>query len=203
METTLGCRIASAAILDRDYRSQAECDILVKKCRAFCRIAVIHECKEIENFLLVPEAIDRAAGRKVADQNKRTDKQQQYQALASNTLDEFSSANKTRVTSRYLAMRRKFERSSSPSMDETTSNEAALEELRDLWSDDVMRLKVIPGKDALSYINRSLQDSYSVSVTPTSIIDAMRVSEVPESMRDLLGILADFGKSAIESKSSD
>lgn len=197
IETTLGCKIDSAAVLDRDYRSQAECDTLVEGCKAFCRIAVIHECKEIENFLLVPEAIDRAADRKVVDQKKRTGKKQQYRAFASKTLEDFASDIKTHVTSRYLAVRRKYDRSRSSHLDETTSNEAALEELDDLWSDDVMRLKVIPGKDALSYINRCLQDLYSVSVTPTSIIDAMHKNEIPESMCDLVGILADFGKAPI------
>lgn len=68
IETTLGGKIAAAVILDRDYRSQAECDSISQACEECCNLVRIHARKEVENFLLVPEAIDRAAERRVEDQ---------------------------------------------------------------------------------------------------------------------------------------
>ncbi|MGB6541297.1 MAG: ATP-binding protein [Xanthobacteraceae bacterium] len=70
METTLGGKIAAAAILDRDYRSDVELSAIAKECSSFCELVAIHESKEIENFLLVPAAIDRAATRRINDQCK-------------------------------------------------------------------------------------------------------------------------------------
>lgn len=64
IETTLGSKIITAAILDRDYRSDEECEVIANECRNFCDFVVIHQRKEIENFLLVPSAIDRAINKK-------------------------------------------------------------------------------------------------------------------------------------------
>ena len=195
METTLGGAITAFAILDRDYRSQAECDAVVTACKEFCSLAVVHGCKEIENFLLVPSAVDRAAKRKVVDRNKRTGNDQTYEPCAGDILENFSSEVRTFVTSRYLAMRRRFEKSHSPGTAETTSNETALSELEQLWNDDPIRLKIIPGKDALSFFNRSLEERYGISVTPTAIVVAMRREEVPKEMCELIESLLIFARS--------
>jgi hypothetical protein len=72
METTLGAKIVAAAILDKDYRSDEERKSIIDACGSFCEYVTIYERKEIENFLLVPAALDRAAERRIADQAKRT-----------------------------------------------------------------------------------------------------------------------------------
>lgn len=53
---------------------------------------------------------------------------------------------------------------------------------------------IIPGKDAFSDINKYLQDKFNISVTPTSVIEAMKVDEIPLEMRNLLNKLNDFSK---------
>lgn len=60
MELTLGEKISAAVVFDRDYRSQEECESIKVACEKFCDLAKLHDCKEIENFLLVPSALDRA-----------------------------------------------------------------------------------------------------------------------------------------------
>jgi energy-coupling factor transporter ATP-binding protein EcfA2 len=72
MEATIGGEIHAAAILDRDYRSNTECDSIVERCKSFCDYVTIYKRKEIENFLLVPAAINRASERKIADRRRRT-----------------------------------------------------------------------------------------------------------------------------------
>ena len=194
IETTIGGSIASAAILDRDYRSQVECEAITKDCEQFCSLTHIHKCKEIENFLLVPNALDRAAGRRLMDSNKRTGKNQVYKSCSEDILQEFSSRKKTFVTSRYLAIRQKFDKVQSPGTAETTSSEAALVELEELWKDNTKKFSILPGKEALSNINQRIQERYGVSITPTAIIDAMRIEEIPEEMRYLIDSLSDFSK---------
>lgn len=192
MEETLGEAIAAAAILDRDYRSQAECDAIDAECKAFCSLSVVHRCKEIENFLLVPAAIDRVAERRVKERNRRTGSTRAYEPCAESVLADFASEMERGVTARYLAARRQFEKSHSPGTDETSLNEATLKEFGQLWTDGHSQLRIIPGKDAMSTINRSLQERYGVSVTPTAIIDAMRTDEIPKEMRDLIDSLSIF-----------
>lgn len=197
MEETLGGAIAAVAILDRDYRSQAKCDAVAAACREFCSLAIVHGRKEIENFLLVPSAIDRVAERRVAERNRRTDNDQTYEPCAEQLLVDFASKMKTFITSRYLAERRQFERSHSPGTDETTSDEVGLNELEQLWTDSHARLMIVPGKDALSYINKSLQERHGVSVTLTAIIDAMRTEEIPKEMCNLIASLSSFANSRL------
>jgi predicted ATPase len=186
METTLGKKVSAAAILDKDYRSDAERKAITDDCSSFCNSVTIHTCKEIENFLLVPAAIDRAAARKVADRAKRTGIEQTYIPVANSILEAFSVQRRSHVTAQYLAYRRRFERTHAPNLDEATVNEAALNEFDSCWNDSSARLKVIPGKEALGVLNRSLQGKYGVNLTPTAIIDAMTMDEVPEEMRDLI-----------------
>jgi predicted ATP-dependent endonuclease of OLD family len=109
IETTLGGKIAAAAILDRDYRSQAECEEISRACGDFCDLVRIHDCKEVENFLLSPPAIDRAAARRVADRTKRGRHEQSFAPCARTLLDDFADGRKTYVTSQYLAFRRRFQ----------------------------------------------------------------------------------------------
>lgn len=198
METTLGAKIRAAAIFDKDYRSDEECKFVASQCRGFCDLVVVHERKEVENFLLVPTAIDRAAEKKNTDQVRRGGKIIKYVAEAEEDLENFARASKAYVTSQYLAERRRFERKKAKGMGDAAMNEAVLNEFETLWRDAESRLKIVPGKEALSVPNRGLQDRYGISVTPTAIIDVMRSGEVPDEMRDLIKRIAEFAASSVE-----
>ena len=195
METTLGGKIVAATILDRDYRSQSECESVTKACGKFCDVVRVHACKEIENFLLVPSAIDRAAAAKVADRAKRTGKALEYVPCAESLLEEFADEKRNYVTSRCLAARGKFEKLVSPGTDQATANEAALAEFSSRWDDPTERLRMIPGKEAISFLNQQIQDRYAVTITPTAIIDAMTRDEIPDEMKGLIDELNNFAKS--------
>ncbi len=94
--------------------------------------------------------------------------------------------------SQYLAERRRFERVHSPTTHEATINETALNEFEESWKIVPKRLAIIPGKEAISFLNQHLQDEYGVSLTPTAIIDAMRVDEIPVEIQKLVRELSKF-----------
>jgi hypothetical protein len=194
METTLGGRILAAAVLDKDYRSETERDSIVQECKKFCSLVAIHYCKEIENFVLVPSAIDRAAERKVIDQARRSGKTGKiaFAPFAEVFLDEFAQRKKSYVQAQYLAFRRAYERQQSSSIHEATFGEAIINEFEELWKAKPTRLTVVPGKEALSAINAYLQDKFDVNITPTSIVDAMTAGEIPKEMKLLLADLGAF-----------
>jgi hypothetical protein len=142
--------------------------------------------------------MDRAAARKVADQARRTGVEKTYCGDAAVLLDNFANERKSYVTSQYVAARTRFERTNSPGLDHATVTEAALKELESCWNDRASRLQVIPGKEALSMFNQSLQNEYGVSVTPTAIVDAMGLDEIPNEMRTLLEDISGFARSNVE-----
>lgn len=195
METTLGGSIGTAAVLDKDYRSKAECLAIESTCAEFCDLVVVHGCKEVESFLLVPEALDRAARRRYADRERRTGKTSSYEDIASSVLLEFAASQKSYVTSQYLASQRRFVRVAHPSRDEATTNQAALDEFEREWEHEKRQLEIVPGKEALGFLNQRLQDRFGISITPTAIIDAMHPHEIPQQVSDLLARLGEFSKS--------
>lgn len=195
METTIGGNIQSFLILDRDYRSDRERKAIVEQCQTFCDQVIIHERKEIENYLLVPSALDRAIARRVEDHTKRTGIIKEITVHAEASLREYSSGVNSYVMAQHLARRRAFEAKNSIGTDEGTFNEETLNSFQQRWEIERQFLGMIPGKEALSYLNKKLQEEMGISVTPTSIIDAMPLADVPEEMRELISKIAEFAES--------
>ncbi len=193
METTLGGRILAAAVLDKDYRSEKERKWIEKECGSFCDLATIHRSKEIENYLLVPDAINRSAERKISDQAKRSGKSATtFIPFAAEFLDGFCQEKKSYIQAQYLATRRRFEKGGGSSIDDATFNEEVLNEFEKLWETPDSRLLIVPGKEALGAMNKRLQGLYGVNITPTSIVDVMKINEISMEMEQLIKSLGSF-----------
>jgi hypothetical protein len=67
----------------------------------FVNYILIHKRKEIENFLLAPDSIDRALRKRTADRARRSGGSTSYKPFAKIILDSFSQAKKTYVASQY------------------------------------------------------------------------------------------------------
>ncbi len=189
----LGDDVRAGIVLDRDFRSDEECAAIQAKCEAFCDFIFIYRCKEIENLLLVPEAVDRAARRLVEENARRTGQGTHYVDQCATILDAFIDGKKYYVESRYIASYQRFVHGAAPRIANATNTERALEAFESEWANGARRRReLIPAKDALSAINQHLQDNYSVNVSATSIISAMHVDEIPSEMRRLLNQLSKF-----------
>jgi hypothetical protein len=195
MEATIG-GVRAIAILDRDFSSDEECRHVIQEIESVCDHVIIHNCKEIENYLLVPAAIDRAATRRIMDQARRTCKSLTYQSSAADMLRELAEEEKAHIISQYIYFRKQFEKKQKTGRHESKIMQSALKEIECLWRSEDDRLRVLPGKKALAHINGVLQERYSVNVTPTSIIDAMMVDEVPQEMRRIISCIADWSDNA-------
>ena len=192
MELTLGLTVCAAAILDRDYRSDAECKEIETQTNLFTEFAHVHRRKEIENFLLVPKAIDRAASRRVADRANRKNEVVQYTDDAEALLMEFAASKRSFVAGQHTTLYRRFKKRHVPaSYDEVLSQES-YEWFESRWKSSLDVLALIPGKEALSFINNKLREKYGVNLTTTAIIDAMKIEEVPEEMKLLIEKMKDF-----------
>ena len=189
----LGGEVRAAIVLDRDFRSDDECSVIEARCRAFCEFAAIHRCKEMESFLLIPEAIDRAARRLVRERARRTGQDMQYVGECSEILDAFADGQRSYVESQFIASHQRFALAGAPRQADATATQKALEAFESDWAKGAKRRReLVPAKDALSAVNRHLQEAYGVNVTATSIINAMHAEEIPTEMRELLNRLAEF-----------
>ena len=201
MEITLGSQIHAIAVLDRDFRSEEERKSVEETCRSFCEHVFIHKKKEVENFLLVPEAMDRAAKRRLVDQARRGGAARpEYAEMAQNVLEVFCQERRSYIAAQYVAFRKQYQRGKNSSIHDATITEIALKEFDEAWGHPESRLSMVPGKEALAYFNRNLQDSYGVNLTPTNIVGAMSINEIPEEMRDLIGEVQRFSREDVSTE---
>ena len=197
IEATLGVQILKAVIFDRDFRSDEEVEQQLRRLRAFASVAHIHECKEIENYVLVPRAIQRAIARRIQERATRTGSATQSCGDVEKTLFALTDIMKSRINAQFISKREKYFRKASPKLDPATITENSLEEFETIWHDLGGRLRIVPGKELIAALNRQLQDRYSVTVTSSAIVGAMRKDEIPQSMLSLLSRLDDFRRAPV------
>lgn len=192
MELTLGGGLLKAVIFDRDYRSEEEVSNTRAALQKFATLAHIHQRKELENYLLEISVIERALKAQVSEHNKRTGDDIHVDEEIRTLLWTISEPMKHKVSAQFQAKRSDFERAKSPGLNSATITQRLLDEFEDIWSDWERRRNVLPGKELLSALNRYIQDRYKVTLTPATIIGAMRTDEVPAEMRTLIEDLDRF-----------
>lgn len=191
MEITLGATVLKAVIFDRDYRSEREVDAVRVQLLKFAKVVHIHERKEIENYLLEGNALDRALKRRIEEHNRRTDTKVKCEKHAQELIQEMSDAMKHKVSAQFLARRAQAEKALNSALDPATITQRLLEEFDAIWGNWSQRLKVLPGKELLAQLNQHLQDKYGVTLTPRAIVYAMRPEEVPA---DLCVLIQDLDR---------
>jgi len=186
IEKTIGTKIVSAVIFDRDYRSDNEVNDEIKELSHGNVFVHIHSKKEIENFLLVPKAIEKAITNRIAEINMRTDKNLVFNENINDVLSELSNEFKNRTQAQLHSHRFKYEKSINPKHDESTIIEKILHDFDEIWDDFEKRLALLPGKDFLSRLNVYLQENYKITITQANIINAMTPSQIPKEMVELI-----------------
>lgn len=196
VETTLDAQVSAALIFDRDYRSDLEVDEELEELEKFCYYAHIHTKKEVENFVLVPEAIDRAIRRRAADRNRQIGESTAFnidvRALLSTLAEDF----KHDVQAEFLKRQFPYRRSSARSLDDSTITADLLAKFDSTWRDLDSRLSIVPGKSLFARLNAHLQENFKINITAASVIDCMQDPEISEEIKDILNSLEEFTKSA-------
>jgi hypothetical protein len=194
IETTLGTRVLTAAVFDRDYRSPEECKAELALLNKHCHMARIHSRKELENYLLVTEPLKRAIDRRVSERSRRIKKGLSFEKDVGQLLMDLTEPLRHRIQAKYLARRRQFERSRKTGADDSTIEEKLLKEFDQVWNDKSQRFVIVPGKETLSMLNTYLQKHYGITVSGSLIVDSFRKEEVPKEMAELLSAIDDFRK---------
>ena len=191
---SLGCEVDAAVVFDRDYRSDPEVELELSAMRNFCEFAHIHSRKEIENFLLVPTALERAIVERINEQSKRSGKPSEYSDHIEIHLIAITDAMKNDVLAQYLKRQQPYEKSIEKGLDDATITSRLLHKFELKWRNLQQRLEMVPGKEVLSRLNTLIQDNWSITITPNSIIQVMTESEVPEEMKGIIASLEAFAR---------
>lgn len=194
IEKTIGSKILSAVIFDRDFRSEEEVsndEKALKKGNVFVHI---HTKKEVENFLLIPTAIAKAIQIRINEINKRTGDSKKFDEDINELLFKICEQFKTRTQAQLQSHQFKYQKSINPKFDGSTIIEKILIEFNDLWDDADKKLSIVPGKDFLAALNFYLQENYKLSITQANIINAIDKNSIPNEMCDLIGKIDSFQK---------
>ena len=183
MELTLGSKLLKLVVFDRDYRSAEEADNIEEELREFCDFAVVHPCKEIENYVLVPHAVEVAINRRIREREVEGAPQTAACTNMEGVLMELSETLKSQVLSQQIDATQRFKKKTAPGINGATVSKQTMEAFEAVWPDFEHRMKIVPGKELLSLLNGYVQKEFKVSVTAGQIIDAMRPDEVPDDIQ--------------------
>ncbi len=192
MESTLGVAIGRAVIFDRDYRSIATVNSLIEEFSRSCSYVHIHDRKELENFLLSPDALERAIRARIQAKRDRGGQVIEFDWDISEKLTEISEEMKSDVFGQYNAHGVKDYREANPRVDVATASASVHRELERRWSEFDERLKIIPGKRLLSELNSRLQNEFGITITTNAVVSAMHVGDIPDEMSTLIAGLSRF-----------
>lgn len=178
MELTLGTKLLKFVIFDRDYRSTAEAQDITTQLQDFCWYAVVHNHKELENFLLHPEPLSRVVIAKARERNKDVDVVDLGPAAIERLLTRLSEPMKNKVQAQLIASSEHFERRQQSGLHASTIAESVMDQFDGAWQRFADRMRIVPGKEMLSVLNQYFQETYSCALTPGAIVQAFKVSEI-------------------------
>lgn len=191
MEQTLGSRLSKAVIFDRDFRCKEEAADIASNLSRFCSFAVVHNRKEIENYLLEPSAISQAIAKRLSGKGLPIP----VELLPENIptlLMSLTEPLKNEVQSQLVTSRQLFERKAQSGLHGSNSSKAAMDEFDEAWRSFEARMKVVPGKRVLSMLNEYLQRSHQCAVTPAAIIESSKKENIFEEVKILIEKLDQF-----------
>lgn len=193
MAAAVGATIHAAGVFDRDYRSLAEVKAVTSDLEATLDICFVLARKEIENYLLVPAAIQRAVD--AAVQKRQARGLPTTAPVVQETLTAVTAAMATDVRDQFVATL--IDHPGAKGFATVTKTRRANEAFDQAWASLEGRLEICPGKRVLSEMNRRLQAEAQLSVTTSAIVAAMRGNEVPSNMRAILRGLDQFRRKSL------
>lgn len=189
----LGAPLIIAAIYDRDYYCNEQISEVLDSLKTTLKFSYVHESKEIENYLLIPDALDRALSRLLSERSAREGRTLQVAPRSADLLREITEPFKDEIQSQIMARRWEYLRSSR--RDLADINRETMTWFAQRWKDLTLRLTIVPGKEVLAAFRGHVQTLLGVSLTDARIIDGMHKDDVPHDMRELLMALDEFRKS--------
>jgi hypothetical protein len=165
----LGNAVKIYVLLDRDYREDATIDTLRDALKGSDVNVHVWHRKEIESYLLVPQAIARASGLEVG--------------VVEQLMETTIQALRLDAQASFISRR---QQDAKRGTDYKTIVLAALPEFEHAWADLRERIKLVPPKDALAAIAREAQALGARPVSDRSISAAIRGNEVEEEMSRVL-----------------
>ena len=158
-------------ILDRDYDTEEKCEKTLLTAKDNYLQLIIWKRKEIENYLLIPQAIFRA----IKSESKNfVDFEIQFleiiESYKNYMLDQYS----------------EYVYEEDRSLAHSTCNKMARERLKREWTTIDNKIQIIPGKDALKKIREMIKKRYNSPCSNLDIIRQITSDEISDDIKTAL-----------------
>ncbi len=192
IEYTLGSKILKGVIFDRDYKSDEEIVAIEKKLSKITSFTHILRRKEIENYLLEIQPLEKAINSRIQSQNSQTGKDVKFTEDVRDILVSITDPLKHTTGAQYQTKRIEYRRKITPHVDEATIAAEIMKEFEYSWEDIDQRIRICPGKEIFSKLNEFLQENYKVSLTHKFVVSYFSSNDVPKEICDIVEILEEF-----------
>lgn len=172
----LGESLKIAVLLDRDYRTDEEIRIVKEKLRNDVDLVHVLKRKEIENYFIIPGAIEKAVFARLPNDVNDIDVKQ----LILEVTDDLKEDTKTQL----IAHKAKFNQKSAKDIS-TIIKEASIEFEKE-WKDILFRFTKIGGKTFFTLLNQKLQERHKISITITQVANNMRNEDICNDLLDFI-----------------
>ena len=183
-EKALQGQFRIGAVFDRDYFSNEEIEVVLQKLSIRFPAVYIHERKEIENYMLVPEPLNRAIQKTIRERNRKMGIDDPGDFDVAQELTLISNEYKSYIMSQLAGKRSDFIRKTGK--DTSTVTREVLDSVEDKWANLETRLALVPGKIVLKRLREKLKAHFSINLTDIRIIDEFRTDEI---LADLVRLL--------------
>ena len=189
--------LALGAVFDRDYYPDAQIADVEAALSDGLRFAHVHGRKEIENYLLVPSALDRALLLVLRDKAAREEKTAPKLASIEPILLQITEQFKREVFAQRASREVEYRRTANPGLDPSTLHAEAMCRFEDAWSTLLGRLAIVPGKSVLARLRDVIGEQYGVTLSDSKIISAMQPEDFAPDLLQLLEKLEHFRRAAV------
>ena len=182
------------AIFDRDYFCDEELAEINQRLTSALSLVAIHERKEIENYLIQPDVLDRCLAKRLDERCRRRGAPIPPVVATKDLLDEITAHLKADIQGDYVGKANEHYNRKRSGETSATITKRVNHWFEQRWQDAQRRLALVPGKTVLAKLNAEVQTRYQVSLNPGYIIAEMRADEVPRDLAQLLHNLDGFRK---------
>lgn len=176
-------------IFDRDFKSDVEVrDFLAEFDAPHLRVRVLAR-KEIENYLLIPEAIAAAANLRLRE---RTLPASVSATMIRDILRQIASELETDIGSQLSSQEIRHRSRRKSRYDESTVIKSSMELARKMTKDEDLLLRLLPGKEALSRLFERLKSDMGVSLTESMILSQVRIEQIAPDLVEILSAIDVF-----------
>lgn len=180
MKSLIGEGVRLAVVLDRDYRSDDEVEALERRLASEFQVAHVLRRKEIENYFLVPDVLEREIGRRMGGED--SDGREAARVIVEAVAEDMRDHTLSHCLSRYVAYGEKKR----DGKDRSTLTKEGIDRFREVWRTLEGRLTLVPGKTYLRNANSVLEGKGVRKLTTAELARTMRVGDVPPEMAAFL-----------------